>query len=109
MLPEIIEESQQGQQMMLGKSESLLWLLVSLTKEFRNRLKCKLEGNLLEFRGKASGQASCPSQSFLVEEKREDNGRRVSHTAATWWGRENLKLEQGSPPGALGNLKACLG
>lgn len=42
---------------------SSLGFLVPLIKYFKNRHKLKLEGNLLELKGKTSRQASCKSHS----------------------------------------------
>lgn len=37
-------------------------LLVSLTNEFKNRLRRKLEINFIDFKRKTSGQIGCKSQ-----------------------------------------------
>lgn len=81
----------------------LSWLLVSLIKEFKNRLNVSLGASLLEFKRKAARQASCPSQ-LPRERGRSRQWRQGQLHSCHVVGMGDFKGEA-KDPRALGKLK----
>lgn len=70
---------------------SSLGFLAPLIKYFKNRHKLKLEGNLLELKGKASRQASCKSHSCQGGRRREQTRSKSSDKEIKQQGRHPLR------------------